>query len=184
MLKAKHPKGYYKSELKWLKAVYRNNKELLDRTFANQYTTAYKAFKATVMEYRKDRYTKQKYNIPKKKDATIMQAVERLSNSEIVKEKSQRIHENALTALRKDKLALQAVRVLTGWKDKIDPSKLSWSSEEKMYVYKGSKGSVLIEFTVSPVSIKLYKKYANPRTNKLENISVDYSQSLGDEFDE
>lgn len=164
--KAKKPRNKYKNENAWLRAVYRNNKELIDSKLNLEHTTGYRAFKALLREYKQDSYTQDKYG----NNPTNKQALERMANSEIFRSKGERLQSNAWNALKDktNKQAYETIRRLTGWKTKMSVENLRWDSKAGMYVYQGPKGKAYIDFSNSPKQIWVFGD--NEDFEELENI--------------
>lgn len=155
--KAPHKKSFYKSELAWLKAVYKRNKGVIDATLGIENGKGYKPFKKLVMEMKQDKYLQDKYG----KKVTTRQAVIGLGRTEIFTPVAERLKENALSALKKDKEMFKELRRRAGWKQKIRAEDFEWSQSQKGYIYRtdnpnDSVGSWLITYTsTSPVRMKL-----------------------------
>lgn len=155
-LKAKRAKSYYKSEELWLKAVYRNNKEVIDNAFGkiktvNPTSNFYK-FKTAISGYEKYGQKKTKYS-----------ALKTLSKSELFIPEKQRLKENAVKAIKghekwKDFRALS--RDKKGRFEKLDYSKLTYQGN-KTYFYESESGIIVIKFTNSPetVDVMTYEEY-------------------------
>lgn len=157
-LKAKHKKSYYKNENAWLKAVYKNNKEVIDKTLGSSAETKkskYSMFKKLVKEMKEDRYLNDKYD----GRVTTVRAVEGLARSEIFTSAKERITGNALKSLKKDKELYKKFRRLTGWNSKVDTANFEWNKTLNGYIYRPDNEngvSVVITFTgKSPVTMSV-----------------------------
>lgn len=139
-LKAKRSKGKYKNTDKWLDAVYRNNKELIDQrlsTVSVGKLSKRKIFKDIVHEYMEN-------------GASPTKALHKAANSTIFLPKRDRLVDNALKGLRSSPDAFKQFRELTkekGRYTKIDPTKFIW--QDGTYIY----DNVRISFTNSPLEI-------------------------------
>lgn len=137
--KAKKNKSAYKNTDRWIEAVYRNNKTVIDNelSFAGN---PKKVFKQMVKEYIDEGLSPTK-------------AVSTIARSTLFTPETERLRNNMLSGLRGDKGAFKAFRELTkehGKYAKFDPNKLHWDSTDKVYVY---GGNVIISFQNSPYGV-------------------------------
>lgn len=137
--KAKKNKGAYKNTDRWIDAVYRNNKAVIDKelSFAGN---PKRVFKQMVKE-----------NIAE--GLTPTKAVSTIARSTLFTNEKERLRENMLSGLRSDKGAFRAFRELTkerGRYAKFDPAKLHWDATDKVYLY---GGNVIISFQNSPYGV-------------------------------
>lgn len=140
-LKAKKSKKAYKNTESWLDAVYRNNKDVINRelSFAGN---PKKVFKQMVRE-----------NMAEGMSPT--KAVSTVARSTLFTSEEERLRENMLSGLRGDREAFRAFRELTkehGRYTKFDPSKLSWDATDKVYVY---NQNIVISFQNSPYGVNV-----------------------------
>lgn len=147
----------YKTENGYLNYLWRMNKERIQDKTPEVDRSIFKARIREIMDEQKMK-TGRKYNEQK--------AVDKLLRTEEYLSKADRLAENALAGIRKDKQALDALRKVTGWKDRLDPNKLRWDSKNKMYVYEGKSGTAYVSFTNSPKSVKIFTQHVNPVTGK------------------
>ena len=139
-LKAKRSKGKYKNTDKWLDAVYRNNKKLIDQrlsTVSVGKLSKRRIFKDIVHEYMEN-------------GASPTKALHKAANSTIFLPERNRLVDNALKGLRSSPDAFKQFRELTkekGRYTKIDPTKFIW--QDGAYIY----DNVRISFSNSPLEI-------------------------------
>ena len=141
-LRARKGKSRYKNTDKWLDAVYRNNKTLIDEKLKD--VSVPKLSKRTIFKDIVKEYTEQ--------GLSPVKALNKASNSEIFTSKTERLHSNAFSALKADKDAYKTFRELTkehGRFTKMDETKLKW--ENGVYIY----GNIMISFQNSPYGISV-----------------------------
>ena len=139
--KAKKNKGAYKSTDRWIDAVYRNNKSIIDKELAFAGTPK-KVFKQMVKE-----------NMAEGMSAT--KAVSTIARSTLFTPETERLRNNMLSGLRGDRGAFKAFRELTkerGRYTKFDSAKLHWDSTDKVYIY---GGNIIISFQNSPYGVQV-----------------------------
>lgn len=153
--RATHKKGFYKNEDAWIRAVYRKNKAVLSEVIDNP---TLGKFKNLIKMYQQDPYVKQKTG---KKVPTKKEALEALGRSTVFKTEAERLSENALSGIRRDKEMFNEIRKHLGWKQKITMEDLKWDSKEKAYIIRKGDNVVRIKFNNSPKNGKgsLYNIY-------------------------
>lgn len=140
--KAKFKKGKYKNTDKWIDAVYRNNKAVIDAELGGRKKSAKTIFKQMVKEHMDEGLSPTK-------------AVSTIARSTLFTSKAERLQSNMWSGLTADKAAYQQFRELTkekGKYTKFDKDKLVWDSTDKVYIY---NGNVLISYDNSPYGIKV-----------------------------
>ena len=139
-LRAKKAKYKYKNESAWLKAVYRNNKELIDSKLSMiKESNKFNIFKQLVKERQDVR------------GETAYKAVQSLAKSEVFVSRKQRLQENVYKAIKSDKELMRQFKKKAGRK-KIDTEKFEWDYEDKVYKYE----DVRIDISNSPYGIIIY----------------------------
>ena len=145
---APHPRRYYKNDDAYIDAIYRKNKEIIDRKLSDVGTGRPKAlFKTLVKEYIEE-------------GKTPRQSASIVGRSELFVPRAERLGSNAFSALRKDPTSWKAFSSLRSKRDergrftKIDTTKLTWDKKQKVYVY---NNEVVISFKNSP-KITIVKK--------------------------
>ena len=165
--KALKPKSKYKNELAWLKAVYRNNKAIIDAKMSEvntkEPTSNYMKFKSEVLAYK-----------PYVKNKDIELASTALARSERFTEESERLKTNAINAIRTDidksnwKLFRELTKDKNGRYTKVDIENLEYQGNNT-YFYKnysnmvnGEPDIIVIAFENSPETIEImtYSEYA------------------------
>ena len=139
--KAKHNKGFYKTTESWIDAVYRNNKEVINKELSWAGSPK-KIFKQMVNEYITE-------------GASPTKAMSTLAKSTIFTPASERFKNNALSALKSDKSAYKQFRELTklhGRYTAFDETKLKWDKSEGVYTY---DDSIVISFNNSPYGVEV-----------------------------
>ena len=142
LLTAKRAKSRYKSTSKWLDAVYRNNKALIDEKIETPEakTSKRKVFKQLVKEYTDEGYT-------------AKQAVKKVSRSTIFTTTKERLQANAYEGLIDDKEAFKKFRELTkskGKYQKIEMDKFVYDKESHSYIY---DDKIKISYSNSPEEV-------------------------------
>lgn len=140
--KAKHKKGFYKSKDAWLDAVYRSNKETIDKELGFDGKSGKKIFKQMVNEYISEGMSPTK-------------AVKTIARSTIFTTTKERLINNFYEGLKGDKEAYKAFRELTkekGRYTKFDTEKLVWNAEDRTYIY---NSMVIISFQNSPYGVSV-----------------------------
>ena len=122
MLRARKAKKYYKDTNAWLNAVYRNNKQVIDKALqSTRWSSSKKIFKEWIRAYIAEG------NSP-------VEALRKLSRSEIFTDRATRLKENFLKGLKTDKEKFKEFRKKIGWRTKIDINKLKFDYQEGAYV--------------------------------------------------
>lgn len=167
--KAAHKKGWYTSEESYLDAVYRKNKEKIDKSYnralenINQRTkvrrTPKSYFKAEVRRVQETNAT------------TLKKAVKLYANYPIFKTKGEVGVENFLSGMKKNPEAWNTFRQLNrdekGRYLGFDPSKLKWvNGKEVIY-----DNRIVINFMDSPVAIVI-----TDLKNTMEPITISIDQ--------
>ena len=139
--KAKKKKSAYKNTDRWIDAVYRNNKTVINKelSFAGN---PKKVFKQMV-----------KQNISEGMSPT--KAISTIARSTLFTTETERLRNNMLSGLRNDKGAFKSFRQLTkekGRYTKFDQNKLHWDSTDKVYIY---GGNIVISFQNSPYGVQV-----------------------------
>lgn len=140
--KAKKTKSKYKSTNSWLDAIYRNNKDIIDKELGGTKAGAKKTFKAIINEYVEKGYSYTK-------------ALSTLARSTTFTPREERIQTNLWSGLKGDKAAYKEFRELTkekGKYTKFDRNLLKWDKSQKMYIY---NNAVFINFKNSPYGIEV-----------------------------
>lgn len=142
LLSAKKAKSKYKSTGKWLDAVYRNNKSLIDEKIQTPEagTSKQKVFKNLVKEYMDEGYT-------------AKQSVKKVSRSTIFTTTKERLQANAYEGLIDDKEAFKKFRELTkskGKYQKIEMDKFIYDKETHSYIY---DDKIKISYSNSPEEV-------------------------------
>lgn len=138
--KAKHKKGFYKTTEAWIDAVYRNNKEAIDRELSVDGKSGKRIFKQMVNEYIDEGMSPTK-------------AVKTVARSTLFTSVKERLLNNFYEGLKSDQEAYKTFRELTkekGKYTKFDTEKLSWNPQDKVYIY---NGVVVISFQNSPYGV-------------------------------
>lgn len=141
--KAKKSKSKYKNTNAWLDAVYRNNKDIIDKelSFAG---SPKKIFKQMVAEYMDE-------------GLTATKAVSTIARSTLFTTQKERLQTNFYEGLKADRTAYQTFRELTKERGKyssFDRSKLEWDKEDKVYRY---NKDVIISFQNSPYAVIVWR---------------------------
>ena len=139
--KAAHNKSYYKTTDAWIDAVYRNNKEIIDKelSFAGKPRAT---FKQMVEEYMDE-------------GLRPTEAVSTIARSTLFTSELERLQNNFYQGLKGDKEAYKLFREFTkerGKYAKFDPNRLKWNKEDKFYVY---GDNVIISFQNSPFGVNV-----------------------------
>lgn len=156
-LRAKYPRGHYKNESSYLRAVYRNNKQAIDNIFdkdiLEQYkVTSFSAWKERLKDLKMDKHTKELYG----EHPTVNQLLDRYSGSREMRTKVEQLADNALEGLKGDPSALKAVRKATGWNVKLDSSNITFNAKEKTYNYTVGNKTIKFDFSNSPKGVRVY----------------------------
>lgn len=149
-LKSKQDKYKYKSTSHWLDAVYRNNKEYIDKKLKDVKTKNKKrVFKNLVLEQTGTKFkgslTNKELNERLNAAKNPTKALKKLSRSDVFSSYKERAQQNAYETIKKYK-ATQTIKKLSGGNEKFNPLKLEWNHKEKAYRY----GNVFISFDQSP----------------------------------
>lgn len=140
--KAKKAKNKYKNTDAWLNAIYRNNKDVIDKELGGTKLGAKRTFKKIVQEYMAEGLTPTK-------------AVNALARSTTFTPKAERMLNNVWSGLKGDKAAYKEFRELTkekGKYTKFDRDKMVWDKSQSLYVY---AGVITISFKNSPYGIEV-----------------------------
>lgn len=141
LLKAKHPRSFYKSTDAWLDAVWRNNEERIRAAYEG-IAKPKASFKSSMKTYIEQ-------------GLSPHEAMSTLVKSTIFTPARERFIDNARKGLRGDKAAYKAFRDMTREKGrftKFDPSLMRWDKKEKVYVY---NNQVIISFKNSPERVEV-----------------------------
>lgn len=163
-LRAKKARSKYKSDLAYMRAIYRNNKQVIDEAFPpedfyNQ--SSWTSFRRYIEDqlYQHDPITmkviKNRRGKPKK-ISKVQNVVETIARSEKFTSKFERLTANALSGLNKYPAAYRKFRELTkvrGRYTKIDTSKLEWQPDINGYLY---NDEVVVIFKNSPARVEVY----------------------------
>lgn len=139
--KAKHNKGFYKTTDLWIDAVYRNNKDIIDKELASAGKPK-STFKRIIKEYIDEGMSPTK-------------AMNTLARSTIFTPEVERLKTNFYEGLKGNKAAYTAFRTLTkenGRYTKFDINKVKWDKTEGHYVY---NNAVIISFQNSPFGVSV-----------------------------
>lgn len=141
--KAKHNKSYYKNTNAWIDAVYRNNKEVIDKELSSFGLKSPKSiFKQMVNEYIES-------------GVSATKAVKTIARSTLFTPVEERIRSNFYSGLKGDRDSYKKFREFTkekGKYSKYDPNKLVWDKDNKVYIY---NSSVIISFQNSPYGVSV-----------------------------
>lgn len=152
--KAAHKKGWYVSEESYLDAIYRKNKELIDKSYKKAIEKAGTNIKMLKSSYKK--YFKSEVRrLQETNSITLKKAVKLYANYPIFKSKGEVGIDNFLSGLKKNPEAWEYFRHLNrddkGRYLSFDPSKMAWiTSKEVIY-----DNRILVSFMDSPVSINI-----------------------------
>lgn len=139
--KARRKRNYYKNTNAWLNAVYRYNKELIDREFTGGLKGPRASFKELIRQYVKEGMDAQ-------------DSLNTIARSTMFTSVEERLRNNALTALKSKKSSykefLNLNRGEKGRFEQFDINKLKWIKEEHLYVY---SDRIVIKFDNSPLDI-------------------------------
>lgn len=123
----------YKTDEDYLKDIYKQNKAFIDKSLKSAGYQGYKDFEAIIKGEQLE------------SGLGIVGAVKKASARETFTPYAERAKQNMYIGLKGDMKAFDAVRKATGWHDKFDASKMQYDKTLDGYIYKGSKGTVLIE---------------------------------------
>lgn len=142
ILEAKRAKTKYKSTSRWLDAVYRNNKELIDSKIEEPAgrTSKKEVFKQLVKEYQDEGYT-------------AKTALKKVSRSTIFTTSKERLQANAYEGIIDDKEAYRSFREMTkvhGKYQKVEYDKFVYDKDSHSYIY---DNKIRISFENSPKEI-------------------------------
>ena len=140
--KAKHKKGFYKSTDAWINAVYRNNKEVINKELGSGGKSAKVIFKQMIKEYMSEGVSPTK-------------AVSTIARSTLFTSTKERLLDNFYKGLKSDQEAYKTFKELTkekGKYTKFDTEKLYWNPYDKAYIY---DDSVVISFQNSPYGVNV-----------------------------
>lgn len=143
----KQPPNKYASINHYVNAVYKKNKDLIDSELSGGEKGPKATLKAMVKEYMEQ-------------GKTIGQSLRIIDRSELFTPRAERLQNNALKAMRRDKKAWEAFNELRRKRDergrftKIDPSLMKWDKKQKLYIY---NNELTVSFKNSP-KITIVKK--------------------------
>lgn len=141
--KAKYRRSHYKTDATYIRAVYLNNKEVIDAEL-NFMGNPYQVFKQQIIEY-------------KEQGKTVTEGIQTLARSTIFTSEEERFHENFWSGLKAFKEEYKQFKELTkekGRYTKLDDSKLKWDKDARGYVY---DNKILISYENSPFGIRFTK---------------------------
>lgn len=154
----------YKSNSSWVNAIYRHNKKFIDSKLIGKENT----FKNTLIEYL-GRVTGKQYvdpdnpvslspkefrkTINENSKITIKKALDAMSRSDTFSSFKERQQNAVYKTIHENKEVFKSFRMATGWRQKIDIEKFEWDKKEKVYSYKGNKGTVYIDVNISPKAL-------------------------------
>lgn len=164
-LRTKKQAWKYRSSSSWINAVYEQNKNFIDEKLYFAKNNKRKIFKDLLIEQVQnitgkeyvnpenpiqlnDKQLRKVLNETSKLD--LRKALDKLSRSDTFSSFAERQHNQAYVTLHENKEAFKAFRKATGWKQKIDIEKFEWDREERVYKYEGAKGTVYLDFQISP----------------------------------
>ena len=149
--KAAHKKSWYMSEDSYLDAVYRKNREKIDKAYAKEA----KAKKLSLTEYGslRRRFKERVKYVQESRKVSLKTAVKLYSNFTIFKSRHEIGVENFLSGLKKNPEAWNQFRNLNrdekGRYLPFDPDKLKWiNGKEAIY-----DNRIIVSFMDSPVAI-------------------------------
>lgn len=164
-LRTKKQAWKYRSSSSWINAVYEQNKNFIDEKLFFAKNNKRKIFKDLLIEQVQsitgkeyvnpenpvqlnDKQLRKVLNETSKLD--LRKALDKLSRSDTFSSFAERQHNQAYVTLHENKEAFKAFRKATGWKQKVDIEKFEWDREERVYKYEGAKGTVYLDFQISP----------------------------------
>lgn len=152
--KAAHSKVWYSSEDKYLDAVYRKNKELIDKSYKKAFEKAGADIK--VLKSFKKYFKSEVRRLQETNSITLKKAVKLYANYPIFKTKGEVGVENFLSGLKKDPGAWEYFRHLNrdekGRFLPFDGSKLNWVNS-KLVIY---DNRIEVSFLDSPVGVTVF----------------------------
>lgn len=152
--KAAHSKGWYSSEDKYLDAVYRNNREKIDKSYRKAFEKAGAEIK--VLKSFKKHFKSEVRRLQETNSINLKKAVKLYANYPIFKTKGEVGAENFLSGLKKDPEAWRYFRHLNrdekGRFLPFDGSKLSWVNS-KLVIY---DNRIEVSFLDSPVGVTVF----------------------------
>lgn len=167
--KAAHKKSWYMSEESYLDAVYRKNKEKIDKSYkkALENITQRTKIRRTTKSYFKAEVRR----VQETNATTLRKAVKLYANYPIFKSKGEVGIENFLSGMKKNPEAWNTFRQLNrdekGRYMEFDPSKLKWvNGKEVIY-----DNRIVISFMDSPVAIVI-----TDLKNTMEPITISMDQ--------
>lgn len=141
--KAKYRRNHYKSNGTYIRAVYQNNKIVIDKELGD-IGNPYKVFKQQIVEYMQQ-------------GKSLEEGIQTIARSTIFTTEKERLHENFWSGLKAFKEEYKQFKELTkekGRYTKLDDSKLVWDRNARGYVY---DNKILITYENSPFGIKFTK---------------------------
>lgn len=163
--KAAHKKGWYGTEDRFLDAVYRKNREKIDKTYAET-KKMYKQLGEPMGSF-KSYFKKQVRFVQEARQTSLTKALKIYANFPMFKSRGEIAVENFLSGMKKNPEAWNTFRQLNRdergrWLE-FDPSKLKWvNGKEVIY-----DNRILISFLDSPVRIVI-----TDLKNTMEPITV------------
>lgn len=148
-------KGKYKSLDKYLDAIYRQNKDLIDRKILNEQDLELAPNREKLLRQSKKKLFKDYVKEYMDEGYKVDQAIKKVSNSRTFLDYDDLAKDNALSGLKEDKDAYREFRELTkekGRYTKIDVSKITYIGNNE-YSY----GGVVISFKNSPKEVVVRK---------------------------
>ena len=166
--KAAHKKSWYMSEESYLDAVYRKNKEKIDKAYSKEA----KANKLNLTEYGslRRRFKERVKYVQESRKVSLRKAVKLYSNFPIFKSRREVGIENFLSGLKKNPEAWNYFRHLNrdekGRYLSFDPDKLTWINS-KLAIY---DNKIEVSFLDSPVGVSVFdlKNNASQQFNYVE----------------
>lgn len=146
-------KTKYKSLDKYLDAIYRQNKELIDRRVLNEEDLKLATNREKLMRQSKKKIFKDFVKDYMEEGNTVDQALKKLSNSRTFLDYEDLAKDNMLDALKRDKEAYKRFREATKYKGrytKIEMDKFNYIGNDE-YSY----GNVVVSFKHSPERIEI-----------------------------
>lgn len=167
--KAAHKKSWYKSEEGYLDAVYRKNREKIDKSYSRALENITQRTK--VRRTMKSYFKAEVRRVQETNATTLKKAVKLYANYPIFKSRGEVGVDNFLSGMKKNKEAWNTFRQLNrdekGRYLEFDPSKLKWvNGKEVIY-----DNRIVISFMDSPVAILI-----TDLKNTMEPITISIDQ--------
>ena len=166
--KAAHRKSWYMSEESYLDAVYRKNKELIDKSYKKAFEKAGTDIK--VLKSFKKYFKSEVRRLQETNSINLKKAVKLYANYPIFKSKGEVGIENFLSGLKKNPEAWNYFRHLNrdekGRYLSFDPDKLTWINS-KLAIY---DNKIEVSFLDSPVGVSVFdlRNNASQQFNYME----------------